>query len=78
MGTKQTNMATSGKTTRILVLITFLCFATSAAFAQGPGFDDDVTDTPIDGGVTFMMAAAAGYGMKKLSKKQNSVKKGEG
>lgn len=62
-------MYTGKKTKRVLVLIAFLCFATSAAFAQGPGFDDDVTDTPIDGGVTFMMAAAAGYGMKKLSKK---------
>lgn len=62
-------MATSRRTTRFLVLIAFLCFITPSVFAQGPGFDDDVTDTPIDGGVAFMMVAAAGYGMKKLSKK---------
>lgn len=65
-------MYTNKKTKRVLVFIAFLCFASSAAFAQGPGFDDDVTDTPIDGGVTFMMTAAAGYGMKRLSGKKNA------
>lgn len=39
------------------------------ALAQGPGFDEEVEDTPIDGGVTLVMAAAAAYGIKKLKRK---------
>lgn len=37
----------------------------AALYAQGPGFDEDVADTPIDGGVTLITAAAAGYGIKR-------------
>lgn len=62
---------TNKKTTFILVLISILCFACSAAMAQGPGFDDDVQDTPIDGGTTVLMAAAIGYGAKRISNKKN-------
>jgi len=50
----------------ILIIIGILCFSVTIAFAQGPGFEDDVVDTPFDGGVTLIAAAAAGYGVKKL------------
>lgn len=31
-----------------------------------PGGDDDVVDVPIDGGISFLLIAGAGYGAKKL------------
>ncbi len=45
-------------------------------FAQ-PGFDPTVCDTcvPFDGGVSLLVAAGIGYGLKKVygQKKQNSL-----
>lgn len=40
--------------------------------AQGPGFGNDVTDdVPIDGGLSLLVAAGVGYGIKKVRRKQN-------
>jgi hypothetical protein len=36
-----------------------------------PGFGDDVDDVPVDGGLSLLVAAGVGYGVKKL-KKRNS------
>jgi len=36
------------------------------ANAQGPGFGGDTQDTPIDGGVSLLIAAGAMYGVKKI------------
>lgn len=49
------------------LMLTVSCLLPSA-FAQGPGFDEDVDDVPVpfDAGVTLIAAAAAGYGIKKL------------
>ncbi len=30
-----------------------------------PGFGDDVDDVPLDGGLSLLLAAGAGYGIKK-------------
>ena len=49
--------------------MTAICLLPSA-FAQGPGFDEDVEDTPIDGGVTAIAAAVLGYGMKKIKERR--------
>jgi len=48
-------------------MLTVICMMPSA-FAQGPGFDEDVEDVPVpfDAGVSLIAAAAAGYGIKKL------------
>lgn len=51
-------------------LITILMITPVLMYAQGPGFDEDVADTPIDGGVTLIAAAAAGYGIKKMRDKR--------
>lgn len=52
----------------LLIMISVLVTVPAVLFAQGPGFDEDVDDVPvpIDGGVTLVAAAAAGYGLKKL------------
>lgn len=34
-----------------------------------PGFDDNVSDVPIDGGLSLLVAAGVGYGVKKMKKK---------
>lgn len=58
----------------ILVIIGIICFSVTVAFAQGPGFDEDVVDTPFDGGITLIAATAAAYGVKKLrSKKKGGI-----
>ena len=64
------------KTKYLLMVAVFLIF-TSACFAQngsdpgstdpgggGPGNPDD-TNTPFDGGVSLLVAAGVGYGVKK-------------
>jgi hypothetical protein len=42
----------------------------NTAFAQ-PEFDDDVTDTPIYGGIILLTAASIAYGVKKMFKKSD-------
>ncbi len=56
------------------ILITILSVAlfllsTPTLFAQ-PDFDDDIQDTPIDGGIGLLVAAGIGYGITKLKKKK--------
>lgn len=59
-------METSNKFKAFFLIAIFVCLTFVAAFAQGPGFDDDVVDTPIDGGAALLLAASASYGYKKL------------
>lgn len=57
---------------RIILTITLIIITSLTALAQGPGFDDDVDDTPIDGGSTIVLVAAAGYGYKKIRDAQRN------
>ncbi|MFY8107732.1 MAG: PID-CTERM protein-sorting domain-containing protein [Bacteroidia bacterium] len=50
-----------------IILGAALLFTANKLSAQ-PGFDDDVTDTPIDGGITLVMAAGLAYGVSKMKK----------
>ncbi len=43
---------------------------TANQLSAQPGFDDDVTDTPIDGGLTLVMAAGLAYGLSKKAGKK--------
>jgi hypothetical protein len=42
-----------------------LGFGSNQLLAQ-PGFDDDVEDTPIDGGISLLVGAGIAYGFKKV------------
>jgi hypothetical protein len=55
-----------------LTLFFSLCLFANVANAQ-PGFDDDVEDTPIDGGIGLLVGAGIFYGAKKVAefKKKN-------
>lgn len=61
---------TSERTKKVLLTIAFICLAIVGAMAQGPGFDDDVEDTPIDGGATLIAIVAAGYGVKRITQRK--------
>ena len=50
-----------------IILGTALLFTANQLSAQ-PGFDDDVQDTPIDGGISLVMAAGLAYGVSKMKK----------
>lgn len=39
-----------------------------------PVFDDDVSDVPIDGGLSLLIAAGAGYGIKRVKAQQSQKK----
>ena len=42
-----------------------LLFTTNKLSAQ-PGFEDDVDDVPVDGGISLLIAAGAVYGIKRV------------
>lgn len=48
-----------------LFIIACLFILPVHSFAQ-PGFTDDVNDVPIDGGLSLLVAAGVGYGVKKI------------
>ena len=50
------------------ILILLLSFAAHGSlWAQPTGFEDDLSDTPIDGGIALLVAAGLGYGLKKTN-----------
>ena len=54
---------------RLSLALSLALIASVAVNAQ-PGFDDDVEDTPIDGGVSLVLAAGLAYGLsRKVGKK---------
>jgi hypothetical protein len=53
--------------TTVLLLISFLVPA--LVHAQ-PGFTDDTSDVPIDGGLSLLVAAGVGYGAKKIQERR--------
>ena len=59
-------------TIQILALLAVL-FLPTLLHAQ-PGFDDEVNDVPIDGGLSLLVAAGVGYGAKKLKERRKSYK----
>lgn len=52
-----------------LIYLLFVLFYTfSNSIMAQPGFDDDVVDTPIDGGTAFLIASGLVFGAKKIKK----------
>lgn len=47
------------------LLLSFFLAMPLISLAQ-PGGDEDVVDVPIDGGLSLLLVAGAGYGAKKL------------
>jgi hypothetical protein len=57
---------------RIAAVLAVVCFLPSLAHAQGP--DPDV---PIDGGLSLLLAAGVGYGVKKIRDSRKKKQAGE-
>ncbi len=55
------------KNTQLLSCFILLCilFILPTFLNAQPIFDDDVNDVPIDGGLSLLVAAGVGYGVKK-------------
>lgn len=51
-----------------LVFAVTLSLSATQVFAQ-PGFDDDVNDAPIDAGISLLVAAGIGLGLKAKKSK---------
>ncbi len=55
------------KQLRIIAAYIFFFMLSATAYAQGPGFEDDVVDqVPFDGGVSVLVVAGIAYAAKKL------------
>ncbi len=61
-------------TTKNLIYFILPCifFLLPALLHAQPGFVDDTTDVPVDGGLSLLVAAGVGYGVKKIRKKRKS------
>lgn len=54
---------------QLRIIAAYICISllSVTAYAQGPGFDDDVVDeVPLDGGASALVIAGVAYGVKKL------------
>jgi hypothetical protein len=57
-----------------LALLACLFLVPFLTHAQ-PGFGDDVDDVPVDGGLSLLVAAGVGYGVKRLRAKRQANSK---
>ena len=57
-----------------ITLLLLACILIPTILLAQPGFDDDVNDVPIDGGLSLLVAAAVGYGIKKINDKRTRIK----
>ena len=54
----------------VLIILGIALLFTANNLSAQPGFDDDVEDTPIDGGVSLVLAAGLAFGLaRKVGKK---------
>lgn len=58
-----------------LMLTCFIMVIPICLLAQPPGFDQDTNDVPIDGGLSILLAAGIGYGIKRKFKQEDAAKK---
>lgn len=58
-----------------LLLACFTIVIPICLMAQPPGFEQDTNDVPIDGGLSLLLAAGIGYGIKRKFKQENDAKK---
>jgi hypothetical protein len=59
----------------LLVIVAFICMPSFLQAQRGPGGDPDATTgIPFDGGLTLILAAGAGYAIKKARDKRNRAK----
>lgn len=52
-----------------------LFFLPAILKASAPGFDGDTNDVPIDGGLSLLLAAGIGYGIRRKLKEEKIIEK---
>ena len=50
----------------IYLILPCILFLLPAILHAQPGFTDDVSDVPVDGGLSLLLAAGVGYAAKKI------------
>jgi hypothetical protein len=55
--------------TLLLGLLLSVSNMPTAAAQDGPGFDDNVADVPVDGGLGLLLAAGVAYGVSRRRKR---------
>ncbi len=69
---QKTQITKSSLMKRIFSILAIACFMALPLISLAqPGGDEDVVDVPIDGGLSFLVAAGIGYGAKKLHSLRN-------
>ncbi len=60
----------------LIIIIAFSCLPSLSQAQRGPGGDPDTTPKgiPFDGGLTLILAAGAGYAIKKARDKRKKDK----
>ena len=58
------------KISTIQLVLSFALFLIPSLVHAGPGFNDDVDEVPIDGGLSLLVAAGVGYGAKKIKERK--------
>ncbi len=53
------------------LLLTLIILGLPSIVLAQPGFDDDVNDVPLDGGLSLLIAAGVGYSVKKVNQKRH-------
>jgi hypothetical protein len=59
---------------RLIFILFVLFWSLSNSTMAQPGFDDDVVDTPIDGGIAILIASGLVFGAKKIKKSSIETK----
>lgn len=54
----------------IYLILPCILFLLPAILHAQPSFTDDVSDVPVDGGLSLLVAAGVGYGAKKIREKR--------
>ncbi len=57
-----------------ILIVAIIVLLPSILHAQ-PGFTDNTTDAPIDGGLSLLIAGGVGYGVKKIREKRTPSEK---
>jgi hypothetical protein len=58
------------KISTIQIIALLALFLVPSLLHAQPGFGDDVDDVPIDGGLSLLVAAGVGYGVKKVKERR--------
>jgi hypothetical protein len=54
----------------LLALLLSVSNMPTAAAQDGPGFDDNVADVPVDGGLGLLLTAGVAYGVSRRRKRE--------